>query len=652
MNNRIIKKTLSGTICALLLSGIHAVLPAQVKLPALISDGMVLQRDTELKIWGWAGAAEQVHVKFRGKRFQATAGADGHWSVQLPPMAAGGPYSMEITASNRIEIGNILVGDVWLCSGQSNMVHYMDRHKDRYAQEITDSDHPDIRQFLVPTRTSLEGPSEDLASAQWKEANPENIGAFSVVAYFFALRIHEEYGIPIGLINASVGGTPIEAWTSEEGLKEFPLLVKTIQRNQDTAYVNGTNRAARADMQNRGPRKVSDQGLTGPVAWYDTAYIPLNWHSINIPGYWEDQGIRDLDGVVWYRREIEVPVSMTGVAARVEMGRIVDADELYINGTRVGNTTYQYPQRRYTVAPGVLKPGRNILVIRVTNQFGKGGFVPDKPYYLSAAGQTIDLKGDWQYRVGEVYTRDRMPRMGISAQNQPTALYNGMIAPITTYAMKGVLWYQGESNADRPEAYRQLLPALIRDWRRQWDRNDLPFLYVQLPNFMEVNYSPEESNWALIREAQLKALELPHTGMAVAIDLGEWNDIHPGNKKPVGDRLALAALEVAYGEKDVVSSGPIYRSSRVEGNRVIITFDHVGSGLVSGNGEGLGHFAIAGPDKKFRWGQAVIEGNTVVVWNDDIPDPVYVRYAWADNPDFANLYNKEGLPASPFRTDE
>jgi sialate O-acetylesterase len=331
------------------------------------------------------------------------------------------------------------------------------------------------------------------------------------------------------------------------------------------------------------------------------------------------------------------------------MGRIVDADHLYINGVQVGRTTYQYPQRRYEVPPGIVKPGKNLFVIRVQNNFGKGGFVPDKPYSLVAGGDTIDLTGQWQYRVGEVYRREGFQRRGISAQNQPAALFNGMVAPYTDYAVRGFVWYQGESNASRAGQYRELLPALIHDWRGQWKNEKLPFLYVQLPNYMEVNYSPEESNWALLREAQLEALHVPHTGMAVAIDLGEWNDIHPDRKKPVGERLALTAQKVAYGEDNLVWSGPLCRSYTVDGNRVTLTFDHVGGGLVSGNGEEPGHFAIAGQDKKFRWATAKIENNSVVLWNDRIPDPKYVRYGWADNPAFANLYNKEGLPASPFR---
>jgi len=643
------KKTiyLLAVLCGLLFSADS--LQGQVTLPALIRDSMVIQRDTEWNLWGWASAGEQVRVRFNGKRYKTRTGPDGTWKIQLPPVPAGGPYTLEITASNHILLNDILAGDVWVCAGQSNMVHYLGIHNERYAAEIASANYPEIRQFLVPSSSHLEGPAADLAGGSWKWANPEDVNSFSVVAYFFALQLHEKYMVPIGIINASVGGTPIEAWTSEEGLQAFPGMVETIQRNMDTAYVNGANRAAMADRRAAGLGRGSDAGSAGPVSWSDPDYIPRNWHPIYIPGYWEDQGVRNLDGVVWYRKVIEVPEHMTGMAARVVLGRIVDADQLYINGVQVGRTTYQYPQRRYQVAPGVLKPGRNLFVIRVQNNSGKGGFVPDKPYCLVAGGDTIDLTGQWQYRVGEVYQREGFPRMGIAAQNQPTALFNGMVAPYTDYAVKGFVWYQGESNASRAGQYKELLPALINDWREQWKNKELPFLYVQLPNFMEVNYSPEESDWALLREAQLEALQLPLTGMAVAIDLGEWNDIHPDRKKPVGERLALAARKVAYGEGNLVWSGPLYRSHRVDGNRVIITFDHTGSGLVSGDGEELGHFAVAGPDRKFRWATAIIEDNRVVLWNDRVPDPKYVRYGWADNPRFANLYNKEGLPASPFR---
>lgn len=636
----------------LLLSFLAIPASSQVRLPRLVRDSMVLQRDSKVKIWGWAANGEKVTVGFRGKQYKATTGADGKWSVTLPSMKAGGPYTMDITASNKITLKEILIGDVWLCAGQSNMVHQMELHSITYANDIAEANYPQIRHFWIPTLTDLQGPRQDLPAGNWKWANPQDVRQFSAVAYFFARHIYEKYKVPFGLINASVGGTPIEAWTSEEGLKEFPALVETIQKNKDTAYVNGLNRAAFASSNTGGQNKVTDKGLAGPVRWYDTAYVPKEWRTINIPGYWEDQGIRNLNGVVWYRREFEVPASMTGMPALVHLGRIVDADVLYVNGVQVGNTTYQYPQRRYHIPAGLLKPGKNLFVIKVTNYSGKGGFVPDKPYCLSAGGQTVDLKGYWQYKVGDAFAPQSGNLVsGISAQNQPAALYNAMVAPVVNYAIKGILWYQGESNAGRPAEYARLLPAFVKDWRRLWGQDDMPFLYVQLPNFMEVDYLPAESNWALMREAQLKALSLPKTGMAVAIELGEWNDIHPDNKMDVGERLALAARKVAYGE-NLVASGPLYQSAKVEGDKIVITFSNTGSGLVSNDGEPLSEFAIAGANKKFVWANAKIEGNRVVVWSKDVPAPLYVRYAWADNPDNPNLYNAEGLPASPFRTDQ
>ena len=635
------------TGCCLLLALQYSI--AQVKLPQLIRDSMVLQRDSKIKIWGWAAKNEKVTVKFNGKILRTTTGADGKWSLSVSAMKAGGPYTMDITASNKILIKDILIGDVWFCSGQSNMVHQMNIHDVTYANDIATANYPEIRQFLVPTGTSLQGPKQNFTSGFWKAAVLEDVRPFSAVAYFFAKKIYEKYHIPIGIINASVGGTPIEAWTSEEGLKDFSSLINTIQKNKDTAYINSMNRNAAAN--NAGRPQQKDLGMIGEKKWFDVSYIAKGWRNINIPGYWQDQGIKNLNGVVWYRKEIEIPASIADVPAKVFLGRIIDADVLYINGMQVGNTTYQYPQRRYNVPANLLKAGKNIFVIKVTNTTGKGGFVPDKPYCLFAGKDTIDLKGTWQYKVGEVYSPGSgFGGGGIAAQNQPAALYNAMVAPAINYSIKGFLWYQGESNSGRAEEYAKLQPAQIIDWRNKWQQGNIPFLYVQLPNFMDADYFPSESQWAALREAQLKSLSVSATGMAVAIDLGEWNDIHPDNKKDVGERLALVAEKIAYGE-NIVYSGPIYQSSKTEGNKIIISFNHVGSGLKTNDGEQPGEFAIAGADKKFVWGKTKIEGEKIIVWNDEIPNPMHVRYAWADNPVNPNLYNKEGLPASPFRTD-
>lgn len=644
------------TLLGLLLLTGSLLTHAQLRLPKLISNGMVLQRDATLKIWGWAKPGERITVQFQKKAYKTVTGPDGQWQVKLPPMPAGGPFTMDITGNSRIELKDILLGDVWFCSGQSNMVHQLNIHDVTYAREIAEANFPQIRQFWIPTLTNLQGPQNDLPNGQWKAAVGDDVRPFSAVAYFFAKTIHQKYKIPVGIINASVGGTPIEAWTSEQGLDSFSDLTATIDKNKDTAYVNSFSRRPPATASR--PAPPIDLGLEGPNKWFDVAYVPKGWRPINVPGYWEDQGIKDLNGVVWYRKEVDIPASMVGKPAKVFLGRIVDADELYINGKQIGRTTYMYPQRRYPVPADVLKAGKNVFVVRVTNNGGKGGFVPDKPYCVFAGTDTVDLKGTWFYKVGTVYRPfagggfgGGSPAGGINAQNQPTALYNAMVAPEINYTIKGFCWYQGESNAGKPQEYTALLPALIKDWRQKWQQGNLPFLYVQLPGFMDYNYLPSESGWAVLREAQLKALSVPNTAMAVAIDLGEWNDIHPDNKKDVGERLALAALKTAY-QENLVASGPLFDSSKIDGNKIILSFSNVGSGLITNDGESLSEFAIAGSDKKFVWAKAKIEGNNVVVWSDEVANPQYVRYAWADNPVNPNLYNKERLPASPFRTDQ
>lgn len=626
---------------------------SQLKLPQIIRDSMILQRDARIKIWGWATTGEKVTIRFNEKKYNTTAGADGKWMTWLPAMKAGGPYTIDITASKTtISLKDILIGDVWLVSGQSNMEYQLGYDDATYAKEMEEVNYPQIRQFKVPNRALLDGPKDDLAGGSWKWANPKDIRPFSAVAYFFAKNLYEKYHVPIGVINSSVGGTPLEAWTSEEGLKDFASIIATVQKNKDTAYINGLRRTTGGGFPRQQQPSTLDKGTNGAIPWYDINYVPKGWKTITVPAFWEDQGLKDLNGVVWYRKEIDVTASMVGKPARVYVGRIIDADVLYVNGKQVGRTGGLYTERRYNIPADLLKAGKNIFVVRITNNNGKGGFVPDKPYYLFAGSDTVSLVGNWQYKVGEVY----VPRTGqgggafVSAQNSPTALYNGMIAPVINYTIKGFLWYQGESNITRAAEYAKLQPAQINDWRKKWDIGNLPFLLVQMPNYQDYTFLPVESNWGLMRESQFKALSLPNTGMAVTIDIGEWNDIHPWNKHDVGRRLALLAEKIAYGE-NIVHSGPLYESARVEGNKIIISFTNTGSGLVTNDGDELSEFAIAGADKKFVWAKAKIEGDKVVVWSDEIANPLFVRYAWADSPPYPNLFNMEGLPASPFRTD-
>ena len=650
--------TSKSLLIFIFLFSFNAFIQAQLRLPKLIGDGLVLQRDAKIPIWGWASANENITVNFNGKKYKAKSSTDGQWQLKLEEMEAGGPYAMIISGEHStLQIKDILIGDVWLCTGQSNMVHQLNIHDVLYANEIATANYSEIRHFKIPSTPAISGPREDIEGGEWQKAVGEQVRPFSAVAYFFAKKIYKKYGIPIGIINASVGGTPIEAWIPEEGYKEYPDILKIISENKDSTFVNKHQK--KNVEPNENPSKIQDKGLLAEIPWYDVDFIPNNWRRINIPGYWEDQGAEDLDGVVWYRRQIDIPKSMVGKSARVYLGRIVDADELYINGVMVGSKTYQYPQRRYEVPENILTAGTNTFVVRVTNKSGKGGFVPDKPYYLFTENDTVDLKGYWQYKVGQVYSTTTIPKpedgnsktpetRQIHPQNEPSALYNGMVSPYTDFALKGILWYQGESNAGEPEKYEGYMRALVLGLREVFNRAELPFIYAQLPNFMDVSYVPTESNWAELREAQSKALSIPNTAMTVNIDLGEWNDIHPDNKKDVGERMALAALKLVYHE-DVVYSGPTYESHVFRNNKVTVTFTNTGSGLTTNDGEALSEFSIAGEDKNFIWAKASIQGNKVTVWSDEVLVPKYVRYAWANNPDNPNLYNKEGLPASPFR---
>lgn len=620
---------------------------------------MVLQRGVKLKIWGWATPGEQVNVSFNGKKARSITGVGGKWMIALPEMKAGGPYQMDIKGKNQITLTDIMIGDVWFCSGQSNMVLPMERLKYKYAEEISKDNFPEIRNFFVPTKADVSVEYEDLPQGKWTAATGKGILEFGGLSYFFAKELYQKYHVPIGIINASVGGTPIEAWMSKEAYSEFPAYSARINNFRDSSFINRLNRSI--EVYNRAhpseQNVLVDKGVTGPLKWTDTAYIPENWHRFFLPGYWVDQGVKPLTGILYFRKEIILPSEMTGVAARLVMGTITNSDSTFVNGKFVGNTTYQYPPRNYTIPAGLLKTGKNIIIVKVTSTVAKGGFVPDKQYLIEAGGKQFDLRGDWTYRVGMVQEKEnamsrviedaKSPRP-IIAQSSPTGLYNTMVAPVINYSIKGILWYQGETNAGKAAEYSKFLPALITDWRKKWGQPALPFLYPQLPNFMEVDYSPEESNWAELRQSQLSTLSVPNTGMAVTIDLGEWNDIHPLDKKTVGERLALWAEHLAYNEKSIVYSGPLYESATKQGNKVALKFTSIGSGLKTIDGAALSYFAIAGTDKKYRWAKAKIEGSGVVVWNDKISNPVYVRYAWSDNPQGANLSNNEGLPASPF----
>jgi sialate O-acetylesterase len=628
-----------------------AVCRSEITLPRLISDGMVLQRDTELKIWGWASPNESIQLNFNKKNYVVTADSKGDWLVVLNPQKAGGPFTMTISASNVIKIENILIGDVWLCSGQSNMETPVSRVMSLYSNEINNYSNPNIRYVKIPLTYNFQCPQVDVPPCFWVDLTPETAQDYSAVAYFFAKELYEKIKVPIGLINSSVGGSPAEAWISEEALQPFPALLNDMRICRSDEFVDDMKRlGALSDRRWTEILNEQDKGLHEAVKWSSPNYDDSAWKTIDLfDNSWGRKGTQPANGVYWFRKEIEIPSGLEGRATMLYMGRIIDADSVYVNGKFVGATSYQYPPRNYKVPQGIFHAGKNTITVRLVSNGGFPEFVKEKPYKIVFDDQQeINLEGRWKYNTGAL-----MPAMsggGITFQYKPTGLYNAMIAPLKNYAAKGVIWYQGEANTGAYNDYYALMSTLINDWRSLW-KQDLPFLIVQLANFMNPSSFQPYSNWAALRNVQLELSQtVPNTGLAVAIDVGEWNDIHPLNKKDVGKRLFLSAEKWAYGNDKVVYSGPIYESMKVEGNKIILTFQHTGSGLTM-KGAKLNTFVIAGKEGKFVSADATIENNKVVVWSNEIEHPVAVRYAWADNPENANLYNQEGLPASPFRTD-
>jgi sialate O-acetylesterase len=442
---------------------------------------------------------------------------------------------------------------------------------------------------------------------------------------------------------------------SEDALKQFPYLLTQFEAYRDTAKVNALLRAYKtqtADWYHAVTKQDAGRDqVSGMPLWTNDAINNPKWRPIEVPGFWEDQGLKNTDGVVWYQKEITIPANLDGKDALLNLGFIYQEDSTYFNGHLIGHTTSQYLERLYRVPGELIKSGGNVVTVRILNKEGNGGFLKDKTYVLAIGEFTLPISGLWQYRVGAI-----VPPLQASSQKQfsrePAVLYNSMIAPLLPYQIKGVVWYQGEGNTDHPQFYTAWFAALIRDWRKQWHQGKFPFVYAQLANFMPAVQHPADSRWAELREAQLKTLKIVKTGMAVLHDTGEWNDVHPTRKREAGERLALAARHIVYGERELVYSGPVYQSTQIKGQRIYISFRNTGSGLVVKGGGALHQFSISGSDHQFVWANAEISGNQVVVWSDQVARPVAVRYAWADNPEGANLYNQEGLPASSFRTDQ
>lgn len=528
---------------------------AKVKLPALISDGMVLQREQPIKVWGTADAGESVQVKFlknaaptgvKGGKLKAaytvTADANGKWTLTLPAMKPGGPYILQI---NDIELKDILVGDVWLCSGQSNMELPVSRVTDMFRDEIAAYENTNIRQLKVPNIFNFHAPQADLPDyVAWKPLTQENVMNFSALAYFFAKAMYEKNSIPVGLINSSWGGTPVEAWISEEGLKEFPKYVNDKRQYEDDAYLKSIKQTEGLSFYHWNTALYrGDAGLHETTPWYATDYNDKDWQTVDLfSTNWGTNGLNAINGSHWFRKEVEVPQEWNGKEATLRLGCIIDADSAYVNGTFVGTVSYQYPPRIYTIPAGVLKAGKNIVTIRLISNNGHPHFVKEKPYKIICGNEEVSLQGEWKYRLGA--SMPPAPGMMFFCY-KPVCLYNAMIAPLQNYGIRGVLWYQGESNVDRRNEYAALLTAMIADWRSTFDKPELPFYIVELADFLSKDDVSGRQAWAEMRKEQAKVAETNrNTRLIRNSDLGEWNDIHPLDKKTLGQRAAESALEI------------------------------------------------------------------------------------------------------------
>jgi sialate O-acetylesterase len=615
---------------------------------------MVLQRDRQDAIWGWTTPGAHVSVKLGDKTSSAVAGPDGKWTAYLPKKPAGGPYTIDVSGPQSVELKNVLFGDVWICSGQSNM-QFGVQNLANANEEIAAADHPNIRLFMVPNVTAAT--PQSTVQGTWNVCTPSTItqggwGGFTAVGYFFGRNLERDLHVPIGLIETSWGGTVAEAWVSTEGLKDVPgfqNVDEIVSDDLNTTQVTDEELAARNDKWAAASDPLSKK-TPNPS---DPAYDDSSWKTMNLPTAWEAAGLPDFDGTVWFRRTFELTSAQTGKDLALHLGPIDDRDTTWVNGVRVGGDAHFDRNRDYTIPSSALHEGTNVIAIRVLDTGGAGGVdgKPEQMHVDLADGGSIALAGPWRYAVSAPLSELPAPPAtdAPAIQNVPTMLYNAMVSPLIPYGIKGAIWYQGEANVGRAEQYKKLLPALIEDWRGRWGEGNFPFLIVQLANYMAVHPEPTDDGWIRIEEAQAHtAKTVPNTGLSVTNDIGDANDIHPKNKQEVGRRLELIALATVYG-RNVEYSGPEFSAMKVDGRRVILSFKHVDGGLVA-HGDKLTGFAIAGDDKKFVWADAAIEGDHIVLSSPLVPHPAAVRYAWASNP-ICNFYNKAGLPAIPFRTD-
>jgi sialate O-acetylesterase len=638
------KRTLISTIAIFIAMCLNA---QSLELSNLFSDHMVLQQKANVKIWGSASPNSEVSVQLGNTKSMVTASSDGQWTLLLATPKFGGPYKLTISSGKQVlEIDDVLIGEVWFASGQSNM-GMMVKDCNNFEEEKTKSDLPEIRFFTVPKMLS-NVPVDEMKFGEWQLSSPSSIGAFSAAAYFFAKDLQAEYGIPIGIIATPWGGTPSESFTSiemHESLQEFNLKFKNTpeQEFQEIMAANSEN-----DMIKRRYKWNSKEGIKKDV--HQLSYVDSDWKEMAVPKHFYNTGLKGFKGYVWFRKTIELPSKYINRDLILELGKIEQRDVTYLNGKEIGATDNTNFVRQYPISKRSMKKGKNIIAVRVLHDRWNGGGFWKGPFQLLDAktGEIVmDLAGTWKY---DENIEPLWPEV-VSYQHMPSLIFNAMIYPVIPYTIKGAIWYQGEANASRALQYKKIFPAMIDDWRIHWDQGYFPFIFVQLANYMGKDNEPRSDSWALLREAQTETLKLPSTGMASAIDIGDELDIHPKNKQEVGRRLALSARKVAYGE-DIIHCGPMYKSHKISGNKIVVEFDFVGEGLKVQNYDSARGFAIAGEDMKFVWAEAEIRDNTTIaVWSDKIDSPIAIRYGWSNNPD-ASIYNSEDLPAVSFRTDD
>jgi sialate O-acetylesterase len=654
--NQIRKLTWKWIAVLGLVYGLNA--EANITLPAIFGDHMVLQQQSPITVWGWAQPGEKITIRGTWQPAEeagTTAPPDGQWSICIQTPDAGGPYSLSIIGDNTIVLNDILIGEVWLCAGQSNMKLSLDGFEanEEMKKAIETADYPTIREFFVP-RIAAAQPQSD-CQGHWQVCTPQTAGSFSAVAFFFGRELNQKLHIPIGLINASWGGTSVEAWTSKKTLATFDAFRKRVE--ELGPYENSAE-----DIEKYEKALLEwEQKLAGidpgtKETWQNPALDDTDWKTMELPSSWTGTQLANVDGILWFRRAVQLPKSLIQNDLELHLGLIDDMDTVWINGVAVGRTLAWMKPRVYRIPVGILQAGINMIAIRVIDlRRGEGGFTGKAEELrigpVGADPKTcISLAGEWKYKFSHPTPIPDVPLSEADKrinQYTPTVIYNGMIHPLINFRIAGSIWYQGESNCYNPILYRSLFPAMIADWRAQWNQGEFPFYYVQIAPF---EYGKETCSQA-IREAQLMTLDkVPNVGMAVLMDIGEAHDIHPKNKWDVGERLARWALAKTYGQKEIVYSGPLYKEMRIEQNKIRILFNYTDGGLVARGGP-LTDFTIAGEDRNFMPAKAVIEGDSIVVSGENIQNPVAVRYAWS-NWACPNLFNAAGLPASSFRTDD